>query len=243
MELDEFLRETHSEVQAEINERLFDGGSAYPHSESVFAEIVMQHMTDIGMTFDAEVCHFSAKVGNANLRLSGWALSEDNEQLDLFVSLYEGKDEVTSIADADTKAAAEQCLRFLASCVDGKLASKIDESNDAYALALVIPDIYAGLEQIRIYVLTDRQAKSKNFKARDIAGKTVKLEVMDIERLHRHWSEGKPRDELVINFEEVSGSALPCVYVPGDVGGYDYALTAFPGKRFALSTRSSARDC
>ena len=51
----------------------------------------------------------------------------------------------------------------------------------------------------------DRQAgQGQEFQAREISGKTVKLEVMDIERLHRHWSEGKPRDEHVVNFEEVA---------------------------------------
>ena len=53
---------------------------------------------------------------------------------------------------------------------------------------------------------------------------------MDIERLYRHWSEGKPRDEIVVNFEEVTGMALPCIYVPGEMEEYDYALTAFPGE-------------
>src|SRR5690606_8379498 len=106
----------------------------------------------------------------------------------------------------------------------------MDQSNDAYAVAHTIKDVYPQLDQIRIYVLTDRQAKAKNFKAREVQGKTVKLEVMDIERLWRHWSEGKPRDELVVNFEEVSGGALPCVYVPGEMADYDYALTAIPGE-------------
>ena len=96
-------------------------------------------------------------------------------------------------------------------------------SDEAYAFAITIQDCYANLDQIRVYVLTDRQAKAKNFKPREVSGKTVKLEVMDIERLHRHWSEGKPRDELVVNFEEVSGGALPCVYVPGEAADYDYA--------------------
>ena len=106
----------------------------------------------------------------------------------------------------------------------------MDESNDAYVLTMTIQGCYRNLDQIRVYVLTDRQAKAKNFKPREIGGKTVKLEVMDIERLHRHWSEGKPRDELVVNFEEVSGSALPCVYVPGEATDYDYALTVIPGE-------------
>lgn len=95
---------------------------------------------------------------------------------------------------------------------------------------LTIREIYDGLEQVRVYVLTDGIAKSKSFKPRDVGGKHVKLEVMDIERLFRHRSEGKPRDELVIDFNDVSGSPLPCVFVPGETGDYDYALTAIPGE-------------
>jgi hypothetical protein len=190
----------------------------------------MEHMSEVGMTFEPQICHYTAKVRNANLRLSGFALSDDADQLDLFVSLYSGVNEVTPIPDSETKTAAEQCLRFLSSCADGRLASTMDESNDAYPLALTVQEGYANLDQIRIYVITDRQAKAKNFKTREIAGKTVKLEVMDIERLHRHWSEGKPRDEIVVNFEEASGGALPCVYIPGELAEYDYALTVIPGE-------------
>ncbi|MCK6565934.1 MAG: abortive phage infection protein, partial [Dehalococcoidia bacterium] len=216
MELPEFLAQTQAQVRSEISDREGTPGGAYPYPESVFAEVVMNHMADVGMTFDPQVCHLQARVGNANLKLSGYAISEDADQLDLFVSLYDGVDAVTPVSDGDTKNAAEQCLRFLARCADGKLARQIDESNDAHALAVTIEGCYANLEQIRIYVLTDRLAKSKNFKAREVSGRTVKLEVMDIERLHRHWSEGKPRDELVVNFEEICGGPLPCVYVPGD---------------------------
>ena len=230
MELIDFLRQTQAEVRSEIGDRLVEPGNAYPYSESVFAEVVMQHMSEIGMTFEPVVCHYAAKVGNANLRLSGYAVSDEADQLDLFVSLYDGVDEITPVPDAQTRTTAEQCLRFLSKCAQGRLASTMDKSNDAYALALTIQECYSNLGQIRVYVLTDRQAKAKNFKPREVNGKTVKLEVMDIERLHRHWSEGKPRDELVVNFEEVAGAPLPCVYLPGDMAEYDYAMTVIPGE-------------
>jgi hypothetical protein len=230
MELQEFLQQTQTEVRAEIGERLGASGGEYPYPELVFAEVVMQHMSDIGMTFDPVVCHYSARFGNATLRLSGYSISDDGDQIDLFVSLYAGSEQVTPIPDAETKTAAEQCLRFLAKCAEGKLANTMDPSSDAHVLAVTIQGCYPNLDQIRIYVLTDRQAKAKNFKPREISGKTIKLEVMDIERLHRHWSEGKPRDELVVNFEEVCGSPLPCVYVPGETANYDYAMTAIPGE-------------
>lgn len=230
MELKDFLRQTQSQVRSEINDRLGDDAEDYPYPETVFAEVVMQHMAEIGMTFEPQVCHYAAKVGNASIRLTGYALSEDADQLDLFVSLYAGVDDITPIPDSDTKAAAEQCIRFLTRCAQGRLASTMDESNDAYALTLTIQECYANLDQIRVHVLTDRQATAKNFKPRDVAGKTVKLEVMDIERLHRHWSEGKPRDELVVNFQEVTGGALPCIFIPGDATEYDYAMTVIPAE-------------
>jgi hypothetical protein len=230
MQLEEFLLQTQSDVNAEIGDRLGAPGEAYPYPELVFAEVVMEHMSDIGMTFDARTCHYSARVGNANLKLSGYAISDEGDELDLFVSLYSGTQTLIPIPEAETKTAAEQCLRFLSKCADGTLAQNIDTADDAYALVLLIQGTYEALTQIRIYVLTDRQAKTKSFKPREISGRTVKLEVMDIERLFRHWAEGKPRDELVVNFEEVSGAPLPCIYIPGHDAGYDCALAAIPGE-------------
>lgn len=225
--LPDFLRETQSAVKSQMRE-----GALY--EELVFAGIVMEHMSEIGMTFEPVECHFEGTVNNAILRLSGYSISDDSDQLDLFVSLYAGVDEPTPIPDSEVKVAAERCLRFLTLCAQGKMAHRLDPSSDVRSLAETLQVIYNDLEQIRVYVITDRVAKSKSFKTRDIGGKAVRLEVMDIERLHRHMSEGKPRDELAVDFTEVSGSSLPCVYVPGEDVDYDYALTAIPGEALRL---------
>lgn len=220
MELIDFLRQTQVEVQE----------TDVPYPELGFAEVVMQHMCEIGMTFEPVVCHYEGKVGNANLRISGYAISEECDQIDLFVSLYAGANDIVPVPDSETKNAADQCLRFLTKCAEGRLLSTMDQSTDAYGLALTIQECYPNLDQIRIYVLTDRQAKAKYFKAREVSSKTIKLEVMDIERLYRHWSEGKPRDEITVNFTEISGSALPCVYVPATLANYDCIFTVFPAE-------------
>jgi hypothetical protein len=227
MELAEFLRETQASVRSQMQE-----GALY--EELVYASIVMEHMAEIGMTFEPVECYYEGKVGNATLRLGGYALSDDNDQLDLFVSLYQGVNEPTAIPDAETKQAVEQCFRFLSLCAQGKMAPKLDPSSDVRSLAETLQAIYNDLEQIRIFVITDRIAKSKSFKTKEISGKAVRLEVMDIERLHRHMSEGKPRDELVIDFTELSGQPLPCVFVNGQNDDYDYALTAMPGDALRL---------
>jgi hypothetical protein len=227
MDLPEFLRETQSAVRSQMRD-----GALY--EELIFSGIVMDHMCEIGMTFEPVECHFEGKVGNANLRLSGYALSEDNDQLDLFVSLYANVDTPVPISDTETKIGLEQCLRFLSLCAEGKMAPRLDPSSDVRSLAETLQAIYDDLEQIRVYVITDRVAKSKSFRTREVGGKAVRLEVMDIERLHRHTSEGKARDELVVDFLAVSGAPLPCVFVPGESDDYDYALTAVPAEALRL---------
>lgn len=228
MTLQDFLLQTQADVRREVAERTGQPGP-FPYPVSVFSEIVMEHMAEVNMTTEPQVLNVERKLGNSTLRLSGYAISEGADQLDLFVSLYFGSDTLETIPDAEVTATAQQCIRFLENTVSGRLAEKIDPSDEAYDLILTVRDCYNELDQVRIFVLTDRQSRTKNFKPREIGGKSVLLEVMDIERLFRHVSEGKPRDELVVNFEEAFGAPIPCVYVPGTQGEYDYALTAIPG--------------
>lgn len=229
MALAEFLRETQAEVRAQVNE------GVTPYAETAFSEIVMDHMAEAGMACGEPVgCQYQGKSGNANLRLSGYAMSEAGDRLDLFVSLYDGVEEITSVPDAEVLHAAQQCLQFLKQCAEGKLAAKLDPAVEVHFLATNIHANYAELDQVRVYVLTDKVAKSKIFQTREIEGKSVRLEVMDIQRLHRRMVEGKPRDELAVNFLELSGSPLPCVFVPGEEDDYDYALTAIPGAALRL---------
>ena len=47
------------------------------------------------------------------------------------------------------------------------MAPKLDPSSDVRSLAETLQAIYDDLEQIRVYVITDR-VKSKSFKTRDI---------------------------------------------------------------------------
>jgi hypothetical protein len=230
MELIEFLQRTQQEVREEVAARAAEPGEETPFPELVFTEVVTRHMADIGMTFEPQIAHVSLRIGNSQLRLSGYAISDDLDQLDLYVSLYQGCDEITGVPDSETTRAAGQCSKFLEECMSGALLRKMDETHDAYVLVRTIEKAYPGLYQIRIYVLTDRKAKTREFQSRQIQGKTIRLEVMDIERLFNHWQSGKPRDELVVNFNDVCGGALPCVWVSDAEAEYDYAMTVFPGE-------------
>jgi len=96
------------------------------------------------------------------------------------VSLYSGVDEVTPITDTETKTAAEQCLRFSGKVRrEGRLPKTMDESDDAYAFAITIQIANANLDPDSGFTYSRiGKRRAKNFKPREVSGKTVKLEVM-----------------------------------------------------------------
>ncbi len=236
MELIEYLKGLQADIREA--EMTFDSpGEIYPYPELVFSEKVMQHMSDIGMTFEPQSCYYDDGGGkNSKLKVSGYSFSDADDgeapdQLDLFVSLYKGVDEIENISQAEVGAAAAQCVRFLEQCVSGILEKDMDETNEAYPLVISIKNYFSGLDKIRIYVVTDRRLVSKSdFKPIVYKGKTIQLEVMDIQRIYNHLQANRPRDEVLVNFEDLSGTSLPCVWVPGEDNEYDYALTVIPGE-------------
>jgi hypothetical protein len=236
MELIDFLQETHSEVLDEV-QRSGSPGKSPVSPEIVFTERVMTHMAEEGITFEPQVCHYGAKVGNFNIKISGFAVSDTSDdsgnpdRLDLFVSLYKGLTSVDSLPDSEVVRAAKQGLNFLKFCATGQLSNKLDQTHDVYALVKEVESVFNSLESIRIFVITDASAKTRNYSPQEVEGKQVRVEVMDIQRLFNHWQQGRPRDELVVNFNEICGTALPSVWVPGSSDDeYDYALTAVPGE-------------
>ncbi|WP_334014874.1 AIPR family protein [Alteromonas sp. S167] len=226
MDINEFLVEIYNDVRTAQSEP----NSSEKFAESIFTEMVMAHMSEIGMSNEATVCHYEDTWGNAKLKLSGYAFSEDGDALDLFISHYVGANEITPLPDSIVKKLAEQCLRFIGKCAEGKLSGQVSSNLDVHDLILLLEDLYTKLEQVRLFVLTDCQTKSKRFAPREITGKTIQLEVLDIERLYNHLSAGKPKDEIVFNVVEKYGAAIPCIYIPNENEEYDYALTALPGE-------------
>jgi len=235
MELLDFLQETQAEIREELSKESVPGKIPVS-AEEIFTEKVMNHLAEQGITFDTNVCHYEALVGRSKVKISGYSVSDTTDEngnpdrLDLFVSLYKARTEIQSIPDQEVKGAATHGLQFLRFCAKNQLSKKLDETNNAFGLVAEIERIFSNLDSIRIYVITDGRVKTRDYAPHEVEGKQVRIEIMDIQRLFNHLQQGRPRDELVVNFQELCGSALPSVWVPGsDEEEYDYALTAIPG--------------
>ena len=227
MSLDEFHRNFRSDLQTTIVERVDAGEGPFPSEELVFAEKVMEHVADSGICDEPTVCHWNGKVGNAKLRITGYALSSDEAALDLFVTHYFGTEELSNLRDSDATATASEGVRFLFRAASGNLDTRIDPTHPVRDLVTTIRSRWNDIDRLRVFVISDGRTKTKRFSSKEVHHKVVAVEAMDMERLFRH-AEGKPRDELAVSFVQSIGRPLPCVHVPDPDADYEYALTAIP---------------
>ncbi|SNY92310.1 AIPR protein [Cohaesibacter sp. ES.047] len=228
MSLEEFHRNFRSDLQTTIAERIEEQDTTFPSEELVFAEIVMDHISEAGICETPEICHWNGTVGRSRLRITGFVLSSDESTLDLFITHYFGTEDLTSLRDSDAAATATEGVRFLLSAADGKLDGKIDPTHPIRNLVSTIRSRWSELDRLRVFVITDGITKAKQFKPKPVLDKMVIIEAVDTERLFRHVA-GKPRDELAISFPQTIGHQLPCVHVPDPDADYEYILTALPG--------------
>lgn len=229
MSIEEFHRGIRSEIQAIVAERILSDDGTFPSEELVYAELAMEQVANANICDSPTICHWTGSIGNARLRITGYALSADETCLDLFVTRYFGTDEIENLRDSEAASTAKEGIKFLFESASGRLASRMEASGEIYDLVLFIKERWSSLEQLRVFVVTDGQTKHKRFAPREVQGKIVSIEAMDIERLYRHTT-GKPRDEVSISFEQTLGRPLPCIHVPDPDADYEYALTAIPGE-------------
>ena len=228
MSLADFHRDYRSDILSTVADRVASDEGPFPSEELVFAETVMEHISQANISDSPTICHWNGTVGNSKLRITGYALSSDETALDLFVTHYFGTDELSELKDSEAAATAGEGVKFLLRSADGKLEAKIDPTHPVRNLVATIGSRWGSLDRLRVFVLTDGVTKSKRFASKEVQGKMVSIEAMDIERLFRQ-TDGKPRDELALSLVQSIGRALPCVHVPDPDADYEYVLTAIPG--------------
>lgn len=229
MNLSEFHAEFRNHVQGVMAERANNPDEAFPQEELIFAELAMDDVSAAGISEAPEVCHWAATVKAAKLRISGYSISGDDTRIDLFLTHYFGTDHLTQLRDSDVANVAKAAVQFAAKAGSGKLSGDLDPTSPVLELVETLERRWHDLDQLRVIVLTDGQIKSKRFTPRDVEGRLIQVEAIDMERLFRHTT-GKPRDEIAVSFEQAIGRPLPCVHVADPNADYDYALTAIPGE-------------
>ena len=199
--------------------------------EQIFTELALSLLADAGETENYRVCYDEKldKLGRVNHKINGYALSENYETLDLFITVFKNTENISTTNKADVDTAINRSTRFLKNALNGYL-EEIEESSQIFDLAQTLfrsQEVKEFLTRINIFILTDGDFKSEISPADKFRDWSVYHRIIDINYLH-NLSE-KSHVPIEIEFDR----PLPCIVADASNDEYQSYLAIISGSILA----------
>jgi len=222
------LKQFVHDLNGEIHDRASAG--AIP-VEDAFCELVLEYLSDAAIVENASVAKFEGHIGRGIGRVSAYGVGDDEDTLDLFVTVFLDAGEPTKLPPDEIRKATEQAVRYGENALKG-LHTTMPASSDAYSMTARISELADRIERIRVFVFTDGISALIGAKIpdRQSAGKTWSFDIWDSERFSRLLQSGTPQAEVDVDLETIWSGPLPCVTMPTNVIEYQSHLAIVPGE-------------
>ncbi len=217
-------------LNAEVRERAGGLGSddAPNFRENVFAELILEYLAEIGTIEDGLVAYFEGQVGRGTARVNGYSINDEEDTVDLIVSIFFDTPEPVTVGKDEVVRAMERAERFLDGALNG-IYKAMETTSDAYAMASRIFELGKGIRRARVFIITDGMSTTRTLEETKLRGIRIQREIWDITRLFRGMQAGLPRDEIDIDFERDFGGPLPCLQMPKPAREFIAYLAILPG--------------
>ncbi|MBS1537770.1 MAG: AIPR family protein [Bacteroidetes bacterium] len=219
-----------------------DGGN----SEQIFTQIAINNLADAGETENAMLAYDKKAIGTKNQhQINAYAISDNYETLDLFITVFKGTEESPTTSKADVETAQKRISNFFNKCVSKEYVNEIEESSEIFQLANTLAnydEIKENLVRINAIILTDGEYKGEFPEPYKISSYNVYYRVIDIQFLYKISEQS--RVPIEINFEDFDGESfeIPCLTVNSDSKKYKTYIAIIPGVCLAkLYERYGAR--
>lgn len=199
--LNEFYTRFREEVLCSI-----DTDTSGWTTEDFLTNVMLEYLEDAGEVTDPVICPFRGY----GLQLNAYAISEDGDTVDIFVSIYSDADQPRSVSQTDIDAAIKRVIQLYHRAIND-LYTAFQKDNDTYEFAITLHQSKDIIKKVRICALTNGLVKPIALKNISIGGADVSFGLWDIDRLYRCVTSGKMRETIEIDFEERFHTTIPCI--------------------------------
>ena len=147
----------------------------------------------------------------------------------MFISLYEGSEEPTTIHKEDIDTAATRLKNFFRKAIYSELLNEIEESSTIFEFVNTLgtyKELRDSLIRVNAFILTNGIYKGEIPSHTEISGYKIIYRVFDINYLYQISEDAHA--PITINLEE-GGWQIPCLHAPSSNEDYDAYVAILPG--------------
>jgi hypothetical protein len=220
-----FFKDIQEEVKASLITQ--EEGS---NPEQLFTDYVLSLLAETGETENYRIC-YDEKISKRGIehKINAYALYENYETLDLFITIYSSREDIVSIPKADVDKAVDKLSKFFRNAVYKEYVNEIEESSEVFDLAHTLAsssEITEFLTRVNIFVITNGEIKSELKSTDKVGGYPVFYRAIDINYLF-NLSE---KSGVAIEIDFIGNNwNIPCIDNQIDNKDYQSYLAIFPG--------------
>ena len=201
------------------------------NQEQTFTRMCLELLSEAGETENSDVAFYERDLGTKNqLKINGYAIADNYETVDLFISIYEGADEPVTIYKDNIDTAVKRLTNFFRKTIYSDLGNEIEESSSIFEFVNTLgtyKELRDSLIRVNAFILTNGIYKGEIPSNIEISGYKIIYRVLDINYLYQISEEAHA--PITINLEE-GGWKIPCLHAPSRNEDYDAYVAILPGE-------------
>ena len=211
--------------------------------EQAFTRYVLDLLSDAGETENAAVAFDEKALGTPKQhKINGFAISDNYETIDLFISLYEPEGDIYTVLKSDVTRAATRITNFFRKAIYDDYVDEVAESSEIFEFAHTLAnyqELKDNLIRVNVSILTNGAYKGDIPDNSEISGYKIFYKVVDINYIYQISEES--RVPIEINFKD-EGFLVSCLPAPSENSDYQAYIAIVPGACLAdLYERFGAR--
>jgi hypothetical protein len=161
------------------------------------------------------------------IEVAGYSL-QDSDTLNLVTAIFHGT-EPEAVTPAEVRRAVKRARAFWQRCRDRPYHDDLEESGDAWDMALAIRRAAPEIRRVRTFVATDGLARIEYLDSETEDNVEYQQSIWDLRRLWRMESTGRRGEPIEIDFTSRFGKPLPALPAPDQSAEYRVLMTVIPG--------------
>jgi hypothetical protein len=210
-------------------------------SEQIFTQGALDLLAETGEVENYRTAYDEKALGTAKQhKINAYAISENYETVDLFISIFKGTEEISKTTSDEIDTATKRISNFFRKAIysnDGEKSKvfkneyvdEIEESSEIFQFANTLgreKELRNNLIRVNATIITNGTYAGEFPESIEISGYKIYYKVFDLESLYN--VSVKSHIAVEINFNE-DGFDVPCIASPSENEEYQSYLAIIPG--------------